>query len=154
MKTLIAMLLVLVGVSAEGRLGETNVEVAKRYGAVTRRENLSTNEWRGTYNFRGFVVEVSFSNNVSMAETVLAKRKLTAEEKEALISTIGGDGKWSKIPLLDQWINAETKALARCDRVALGQDAIMVSTREYAEVESARQEAQKREQAKGAARGF
>ena len=49
-----------------------------------------------------------------------------------------GGGEWTKLPLLDEWINTDTRAAARVDRVAVGQDALVVATRGFMDAQIAR----------------
>jgi hypothetical protein len=151
MKIIVAILLFTAG-SAQARLGETNVDVAKRYEAVQSREQLSTNEWRGVFRFKEYKIIVEFSNNVSVAEFVYPGRKFTEVESQALIESIG-EGKWSKLPLLSEWINTDTKAAARVDRVAVGKDVLTVASRAYIN-KQAEQAAEQKRKEKAKADGF
>lgn len=92
MKMLILAVLLVAG-SAEARLGESNEEIFKRYGAVTRRDAVNTNEWTGFYEFNGYNVAVTFSNNVSVVETFspIIKRTVPADEIDRLKKLIGGE---------------------------------------------------------------
>jgi hypothetical protein len=99
MRTALIFFCVLTSLPLFARLGETNQEILQRYGAVTRRESISTNEWTGFYQFNGYNVAVTFSNNISVVETVspIIKRTMPADELDKLKKSIGGEDGWNAI---------------------------------------------------------
>lgn len=140
MKIPVTILLLFVSlVVASARLGETNTEIVKRYGPVKeRKQGTTTNEWSGMYIFKEYVVQVFYSNNVSVCEAVLPieKRKMTQDERDALLKAIGGSGKWikpsDKVELLGKTLyNTETKAMARIEEKLVGPDALFVMTESF-----------------------
>lgn len=96
MKTILTAVLMICALSALARLGETNVDISKRYGPVTKREQKCTNEWSGFYQFNGYNIMVTFSNNISVLEAVspILKRTMPADEIERLKKLIGGEEGW------------------------------------------------------------
>ena len=102
-----------------------------RYGPVTKRQEISSSEWRGIYVFKEYRVEVMFSNNVSMAEIIqpIVKRSFSSDEKKALIETVGGMGEWRTL-FGDVWVNNDTKARAQID-IGSGRQILTVMTKEY-----------------------
>lgn len=75
-------------------------------------------------------------------------------KQAALVKMIGGVGEWTKLPLLDEWINTDTRATARVDRVAVGQDALVVATRGFMDAQIARSARSKNDAGKSTAAGF
>lgn len=123
--------------AAEARLGETHKEIFQRYGKVLRREDAGgTNEWHGFYEFKGYSIKVSFSNNVSMAEYVLTgeKREMTTVELEKLVKLIGGEDGWEKLPFLNEWRNLLYRSMADCIKVD-GRHCLRVARTDYINAE-------------------
>ena len=141
MKTAIILLLAIV-CCAQARLGESNVDIGKRYGAVQQRVQISTNEWKGTYKFKEYIVWVEFTNDISVCEVIVTNdpRKMDDAEVQSLIKSAGGDaGEWvrgdaSLSKMSKVWINTETKVQASATDVG-GRGAVAVMTKERFEKE-------------------
>lgn len=126
MKTLLILAVSCLCLSAIARLGESNAEIFKRYGAVLNRIELNTNSWAGLYTFKEYNVKVIYLGNISVVECLspIAKRKFEGIEAEALMSAITGKGKW--IPNADNnfikknWTNSEAHAIASIDDALMG----------------------------------
>jgi hypothetical protein len=126
MKTLISLTGIIVFcLSAFARLGETNQQIYKRYGAVVTRTEISTNEWTGYYEFENYSISVTFSNNISMSELVTphypdswVTRSFEDKERQTLFKKIGGNGEWKEVDLKDaesrtrMWTNQQCNATA------------------------------------------
>lgn len=135
--TLLFSVIALSTAAALARLGENKDEIFKRYGAVQKRIEHGTNEWRGVYQVKDYTVVVLFKNNVSAAEMVkLDSRTFTDAERESLMKAIGGDGKWEETsaPLaftVKTWTNTTTRALA-CQETVISGDMLSIATPETA----------------------
>lgn len=138
MKFTIIAFFLLVGLTTFARLGETDVEIAKRYGPVQKRTTESTNEWNGFYIFKDYHVFVTYSNNVSVCETIspAPKRTMSAEEVSALMKSVGGTGEWQKDksrfdPTTDYWVHTKTRSRAVLMRTVGEAPALMIMTAAY-----------------------
>jgi hypothetical protein len=87
----------LMAITAVARLGESDVEISKRYGAIQKRIDDSTNKWKGAYFFKDYKIMVSFETNRSVTEMLapLNNRKFETAEVSALRDAIGGAGTWT-----------------------------------------------------------
>jgi hypothetical protein len=147
----------LVSSVCQARLGESNAEIAKRYGAVQSREELGTNAWMASYLFKEYKIGVVYYTNVCVAEfvTPIEGRTFGDDERDALMKNIGGSGTWvkdgTKIEFLaNSWINTTTKARARGETKMFGGDTLTVMSQVYID----RQIAEQKEKEKSKADGF
>ena len=115
MKTIIVSLLLLLSTShAFARIGESNVQIAQRYGAVQSREELAADKWAGNYLFKTYQVQVVFFTNICVSETItpISADKFDDDERKVLLDSIGGEG-WIKEPMKHMlritWANTTTK---------------------------------------------
>jgi hypothetical protein len=136
MKTSIFILLAS-GLVALARLGESNIEIANRYGPVQKREEDGTNTWNAGYLFKEYIVVVSFKDNKSQCEMLrpISDRAFTESERDALIKNIGGDGDWMVVanePLFHSWVNSKTKAVAKETINLMQSSTLSVMTAEFA----------------------
>jgi hypothetical protein len=137
---------------AHARLGESNVEIAKRYGPVQSRTENGTNKWTGAYLFKDYLVMVTFETNTCVTEVVgpAEQRKFTRAEAEALRDAIGGAGNWKVMPnakfTRTQWINSSNKVVAILDEPFGGSPTLVVSR--LASMLEAGKESQKKEASK------
>jgi hypothetical protein len=156
MKTIITVLLLASCIAASARLGESNVEVAARYGAVQKRVNQGTNTWLGYYVFKEYNVLVSFRDNKSEVETIrpITARKFSDDERDALIKNIGGDGDWVEDNshfefMAKTWVNTKTKALAYVKDDILEPSTLFIMTRDYVSRENAKEQENDKAKADG-----
>lgn len=154
MKAAIFACVFLAGLTAQARLGETNVDVAKRYGPVLKRVEISTNEWSGIYSFKEYDVVVVYSNQVSIAEVInpKAKRAIGFDEAKALIESVGGPGKWTTL-IGTVWVNDDTKARAQIDFVN-DRSVLTVMTRGYFDASVAESKAREKAKLESRVEGF
>jgi hypothetical protein len=106
------------------RLGETKDQIYKRYGAVVRHSEISSNEWTGDYKTTNYSISVTFSNNISMQEIFIphhadngSPRILSGEERLQILNRVAGPGEWIEIEVkyekgVKMWKNEKTSAEA------------------------------------------
>lgn len=98
MRLIAFLILMASALPAWARLGESNTEIYRRYGAVLKRyPSADTNYWDASYKFKEYVVLVTYSNNVSCCESVrpIEARHISSEECKVLMQSVGGEGQWS-----------------------------------------------------------
>ena len=123
----------LVAVTAMARLGETDGEISKRYGALQKRIEDGTNKWKGAYLFKDYKIMVSFETNRSVTEMLapLKYRKFEPAEVSALRDAIGGAGTWTERYNANQsekrWINASNGAVAILNAPSQGEQTLIVA---------------------------
>jgi len=142
--------------AANARLGESNIQIAQRYGAVQSRKDISTNIWMGYYLFKEYNVGVIFYTNICVAELIspIENRSFGSDERDALMKSIGGEGTWIKADdsmeiLVDYWVNTTTKARARVETKFMQSASLIVMSPIYIERENAEQKAKEKAKAKG-----
>jgi uncharacterized DUF497 family protein len=156
MKTIFIILLASCSV-VFARLGESNAEIFRRYGAVQDRTETGTNTWTGTYMFKEYIVIVYFRDNKSEAEALrpISSREFSDEERDAMMKSIGGDGDWilddSTYEFLSKtWINSKNHSVAYVKDGIMKASTLIVASREYCQ----RMEAEKKTKDKKKADGF
>lgn len=124
---------------AQARLGETNVQIYHRYGAVRDRSEVATNIWVGTYLFKDYLVLVYFENNVSVAETVgpMKDRDFSGVERHELMDDIGGSTNWVADSAAfhftsERWTTPDGRVLAFLNKRLSGSQTLTVVTRNFA----------------------
>lgn len=137
MKLLAIMILVLAAAAAQARLGETKVEIQKRYGPPS--DPLATGTNAGypvlTYQFKDYFVMVTFRTNTSVFETVRPKliRQMSDEECKNLMEAVSSQTEWLVSGFDSKDVKSwENKAGYSAIRVRTGdQDMLMITTKEF-----------------------
>jgi hypothetical protein len=139
------------------RLGESNVEIMKRYGAVEQRSATGTNSWRGDYTFKEYNVVVFFRDNISECEVIrpIEERKFADAERDALMNGIAGNDQWASDKstfsfMSAVWINKQTKAVAYVKDEILKPSVLVVSSHSHA----IRLQEEQKQKEKSKAEGF
>lgn len=123
----------LVAITAVARLGETDAEISKRYGALQKRIEDGTNKWKGAYLFKDYKIMVSFETNRSVTEMLapLNNRKFEPAEVTALRDAIGGAGAWTERYSANlsekRWINPSNGVVAVLNTPSQGRQTLMVA---------------------------
>ena len=126
-------ILCLAAITATARLGETDVEIAKRYGAVQRRIEAKTNTWKGAFLFKDYKIMVTFQTNRCVTEMLapLHDRKFGMAEVSALREAIGGGGTWTERYSANQserrWINPSNGVVAVLTMPSRGEQTLIVA---------------------------
>lgn len=159
MKTIIALLLLVTcSTAALARLGETNVEIKARYGAVSKRTDTGTNTWSGAYTFKEYNIFVYFRSNRCECEYVypIEARKFADAERDALINSIAGNDHWirdhsasASASVSDLWRNKDTGAVAFVKNEAYKPSMLVVSSHDFALQAGTDQEKEEKSRAAG-----
>ena len=145
-----------VTLSSLAKLGESNVQIAARYGAVLSRTEIGTNEWMGLYTFKEYHIGVTYYTNTCVMEMVqpIEARRFSDTERDALMKNIGGAGDWVKDGstveiMADAWINTTTKAHARVESKIMGPDSLMIMSPVFIAHENEKKAAEDKKKAEG-----
>ena len=139
MKTIcqIGLMGLMVCLSAQARLGETDHQIYARYGAVQKRYDDDGTWWHASYLFKEYIIIVYFHENTSTAECVtpLEERKFSDSEREALMDNISGTTNWMMDAGDDKfeqtcWTNAGGFMAATVDRIG-SPSLLVVGTRDF-----------------------
>lgn len=123
----------LVAITAVARLGESDAEISKRYGAVQKRIDGGTNKWKGAYLFKDYKIMVTFETNRSVTEMLapLNNRKFETAEVTSLRDAIGGTGGWAERYSANlsekRWINTSNGVVAVLNTPSHGGQTLMVA---------------------------
>jgi hypothetical protein len=156
MKTLtMIVILVASALAAFARLGESNVQIKQRYGAVVSRTESGTNEWEAAYLFKEYKIMVIYYTNTCVAEVVtpIESRKFSDDERDALMKSIGGEGKWLKDSssgfMNESWLNMDSKARAQVEDKFISGSQLTVVSPIFIDRASAEAKKKEKEKAEG-----
>jgi hypothetical protein len=97
---------------SEARIGETELEIVKRYGPVLKRSSLS--ELPVTFHrFKEWIVLVTYVNDRSATEVIQGKSEITETAALAMASAIVGRTNWAKARSVRPdtiWVSGDSQA--------------------------------------------